>query len=200
MLKTFVKISNVTNLSDARYCAGMGVDMLGFVMDTDSTEYVSPEKLKEIKSWLAGVQIIGETNSSDFEEIKSMIESYEVDFIQISDASLIPNLKAIQKPVVLKLDADSAYLNQNLEIYAQESELVLLEGESLTDVFVHELQELSSNYEIVLGFGVNQENLSELLENLPNLKGIALKGSEEIRPGYKNYDELMEILEALEIE
>ena len=27
-LKTFVKVGNITNLSDARYCAGMGVDML----------------------------------------------------------------------------------------------------------------------------------------------------------------------------
>lgn len=29
-LKTFVKISGVNNLSDARYCAGMGVNQLGF--------------------------------------------------------------------------------------------------------------------------------------------------------------------------
>jgi phosphoribosylanthranilate isomerase len=29
-LKTFVKVGCITNLSDARYCAGMGVDMLGF--------------------------------------------------------------------------------------------------------------------------------------------------------------------------
>ncbi|MFN3848409.1 MAG: N-(5'-phosphoribosyl)anthranilate isomerase [Spirosomataceae bacterium] len=200
MLKTFVKISNVTNLSDARYCAGMGVDMLGFVMDADSAEYVSPEKLKEIKSWLAGVQIIGETQSTDFAEIKSMVEAYDIDLLQITDASLINSLKELDKPLILKFDAESAYLKENLERYAQDATFVLLEGESLTDVFVHELQELSSNYEIVLGFGVNQENLAELLESLPNLKGIALKGSEEIRPGYKNYDELMEILEALEIE
>jgi phosphoribosylanthranilate isomerase len=200
MLKTFVKISNVTNLSDARYCAGMGVDMLGFVMDNDSEEYVSPEKLKEIKSWLVGVQIIGETNSSDFEEVKAMVESYEVDFIQISDASLMANLKSVEKPIVLKLDSDSAYLNQNLERYAQESEFVLLEGDDLNDVLLYELKELTQKYEIVLGVGVNQDNLDGILENLPNLKGIALKGSEEIRPGYKNYDELMEILEALEIE
>lgn len=200
MLKTFVKISNVTNLSDARYCAGMGVDMLGFVMDADSAEYVSPEKLKEIKSWLAGVQIIGETQSTDFAEIKSMTEAYDIDLLQITDASLINSLKELDKPLILKFDAESAYLKENLERYAQDAAFVLLEGESLTDVFVYELQELSSNYEIVLGFGVNHENLIELLESLPNLKGIALRGSEEIRPGYKNYDELMEILEALEIE
>ena len=30
MLKTLVKVSGIENLSDARYCAGMGVEFLGF--------------------------------------------------------------------------------------------------------------------------------------------------------------------------
>ncbi len=32
-LNTFVYIRDVDNLSDARYCAGMGVDMIGFRLD-----------------------------------------------------------------------------------------------------------------------------------------------------------------------
>ena len=45
MLKTLIKVSNINNLSDARYCAGMGVEMLGFSMDE-----LSIEKFKEKKS------------------------------------------------------------------------------------------------------------------------------------------------------
>jgi len=37
------------------------------------------------------------------------------------------------------------------------------------------------------------------LERLP-IAGIALKGSEELRPGYTDYGELMDILESLETE
>lgn len=198
MLKTFVKVSNITNLSDARYCAGMGVEQLGFVMDKDSEEFVSPDKLNEIKSWLAGVQIVGETESTDFEEISSMIEQFEIDFLQISDASLIQELKSFNKPIILKLNADSGFLRENLERYANEVEYVLLEGQELNEVLLNELKEFSFNYSIVLGFGITQNNLSEINENLPNLKGIALKGSQEIRAGFKDFDELMEILEELE--
>jgi phosphoribosylanthranilate isomerase len=198
MLKTFVKVSTITNLSDARYCAGMGVEQLGFVMDEESVDYVSPEKLKEIKSWLAGVQIVGETESTDYEEIKSMVEQYEIDFLQISDASLILEIKSFDKPIILKLNSNSGFLKENLERYAHEVEYVLLEGDELNEALVHELKEFSYHYTLVLGFRINPGNLHKILENLPNLKGIALKGNHEIRAGFKDYDELMEILEELE--
>ena len=58
MLKTVVKISNVTNLSDARYCAGMGVEMLGFSIDEAAETYVDLKKFNDIRSWIAGVQIV----------------------------------------------------------------------------------------------------------------------------------------------
>ena len=73
-LKTLVKISNVTNLSDARYCAGMGVDMLGFSMDADSPDYIEPKKFAEIRGWVAGVQIVGETQSTDPDVIEQLLE------------------------------------------------------------------------------------------------------------------------------
>jgi phosphoribosylanthranilate isomerase len=54
MLTKTVKISNVTNLSDARYCAGMGVEMLGFSIDEDSPNYISPKNSRiSVPGWLA---------------------------------------------------------------------------------------------------------------------------------------------------
>ncbi|MFT7424854.1 MAG: phosphoribosylanthranilate isomerase, partial [Algoriphagus sp.] len=32
-LRTFVKINGITNLTDARYCSGMYVDLLGFTFE-----------------------------------------------------------------------------------------------------------------------------------------------------------------------
>ena len=58
-LKTFVKISSVNNLSDARYCAGMGVDIIGFDLHEGSDHYVSPSKFKEIERWISGVKLAG---------------------------------------------------------------------------------------------------------------------------------------------
>ena len=39
-LKTLVKVSEVNNLSDARYCAGMGVEMIGFSLDENHPKFI----------------------------------------------------------------------------------------------------------------------------------------------------------------
>ncbi|MER0439301.1 N-(5'-phosphoribosyl)anthranilate isomerase [Emticicia sp. W12TSBA100-4] len=196
-LKTLVKVSNITNLSDARYCAGMGVEMIGFVMDKFSADYTSPEKMKEIKSWVAGVLVVGETQSADYEEVKAMVEAYEIDILQISEAGLLPQIADLSKPIILKLEFESAYLEDYLERYSQFVEFFLVDGGDFSDFARYTLKEYAFNYPIVLDFGITAENVNELLEEM-QLKGIALKGSNEIRPGYKDYDELSEILELLE--
>lgn len=196
-LKTLVKVSNITNLSDARYCAGMGVEMIGFVMDKFSADYTSPEKMKEIKSWVAGVQVVGETQSADYEEVKALVEAYEIDILQISEAGLLPQVADLGKPIILKLEFESAYLEEYLERYNSFVEFFLVDGGDFSDFARYTLKEYAFNYPIVLDFGITAEKVNELLEEM-HIKGIALKGSNEIRPGYKDYDELSEILEVLE--
>jgi phosphoribosylanthranilate isomerase len=196
-LKTLVKVSNVTNLSDARYCAGMGVEMIGFVMDKHSVDYVSAEKMKEIKSWVAGIQIVGETQSVDYEEVKGFVKSYEIDVLQIAEVSLLPQIADLGKPIILKLDFENTDFEDNLNRYSQFVEFFLVDGAELSDFAKYTLKEYAANFAIILDFGINSENIQTLLDEMP-IKGIALKGSNEIRPGFKDYDELSDILEILE--
>jgi phosphoribosylanthranilate isomerase len=198
-LQTLVKVSNITNLSDARYCAGMGVELVGFVMDKFSDDYMPAEKLKEIQSWLAGVQIVGETQSSDYDEIASLLNTYEIDILQISDPALLPKITALEKPIILKLDADSAYMEDYLKLYNSFVTYFLIDGQEITDFFLYHLKEYAFDNPIILGFGVTADNVQQILGEIP-IQGIALKGSHELRPGYKDYDELSEILEQLEVD
>ena len=45
-LRTSVIVNGVNNLSDARYCAGMGVDVIGFNLKLDDPNRVQPQMLK----------------------------------------------------------------------------------------------------------------------------------------------------------
>ena len=54
-LSTFVKIDGVTNLSDARYCAGMYVDVLGFNLEESSQKFLNPTQYEEITGWVSGL-------------------------------------------------------------------------------------------------------------------------------------------------
>lgn len=204
-LKTLVKISNVTNLSDARYCAGMGVDMLGFSMDADSPDYVDPVKFNDMRSWVAGVLIVGETTSTDPERIEQLLDTYQPDLLQLDEAALLPYLGTYGKPIILRVDLSQLTLDQLGTLFQTGSagaEYVLLESNGplhLDDDLRTVLQRLASRYPVLLGIGISVDNVHDLLANLP-VRGIALSGGNEEQPGNKEFGELMDILEAIEEE
>lgn len=202
-LSTFVKISGVTNLSDARYCAGMGVDMIGFPLDPDNEKYVNPEKYQEIVNWLSGVQFVGEFNHSDLNTVESIFRDYPVDYLQISDPSYIGFLQSLNAPpLLLRLTLDD--LRKNPEAFADhipDIEYFLIEGEdeSFDETTWAVVQKFSEKHPVLLGCGIQAANVHELLQKA-SLRGIALQGGEEIKPGLRDFDELADILETLEID
>ncbi|GAA4404535.1 hypothetical protein GCM10023187_22010 [Nibrella viscosa] len=204
-LKTLVKISNVTNLSDARYCAGMGVDMLGFSMDAGAEQYVEPAKFQEIRSWVAGVQIVGETTADDPAAINRLLDVYQPDMLQLEDPALLPYVTLFNRPVILKAELGLLTLEQLEAIMATSHagiDFFLLEGKagiSLDDDLHTALYHLATRYPLLLGAGITAANVHELLNALP-IKGIALQGGDEIRPGNKEFGELMDILEAIDVD
>lgn len=202
-LQTLVKISNVTNLSDARYCAGMGVDMLGFSMDADAPDYVDPQKFADIRSWIAGVQIVGETTATDPEVIEQLLDNYQPDLLQVDEVALLPYLVTFGKPLILRADLSQLTLDQ-LDALFQTSvagaDYALLESASpvhFDEDLKTVLKRLAARYPILLGTGVSVANVHNLLADLP-VRGIALRGGDEERPGNKEFGELMDILEAIE--
>ncbi|MCF0043342.1 hypothetical protein [Dyadobacter fanqingshengii] len=205
MLTRTVKISNVTNLSDARYCAGMGVEMLGFSIDEDSPNYISPKKFEDICSWLAGVNLIAETAQTDPAAIIQTLASYPVHSVQVEAPGLLNYLKSeLNLPLILRISVDlyeADEINSILSRYEGEVSHFLLESDNeaeLTENWMQVLGNLAGEYPILIGFGLDNEyTVSALTELFPNI-GIALRGSEEIRPGYKDFGSMMDILEALE--
>ena len=205
MLNTFVKISNVTNLSDARYCAGMGVDMLGFSVDEASNNYLAPKKYAEIRAWIAGVKLVAESAETDPAKLLTTLADYEFDALQVEDPDLLLYLKSeLDKPLLLRVDVDryeADELDALMGRYAAEVEFFLLESEQnapLTDEWRDYLETLASEYPILLGFGLEDEGIVAESIASTKTKGIALRGSEEIRPGYKDFGSLMDILEFLD--
>lgn len=205
-LKTIVKISNVTNLSDARYCAGMGVDLLGFSMDESAEQYVAPEKFKEIRSWVAGLHIVGETASIDPLEIERLLELYQPDVLQIEESALLPYIATFDCRLILKVDLSLLTLDQ-LEasfsaVQSDQVDYFLLESKGaihLDDDLKAVLQRLAARYPVLLGVGFTTESIHDLLAELP-VQGIALTGGDEDRPGSRDFGELMDILETLEMD
>ncbi len=207
-LQTTVKISGVTNLSDARYCAGMGVAMLGFVMDETAPNYVDPNTFSAMRGWVAGVQIVGETSATDPELIEKLLTDYQPDLLQLeangeTNAALIHYLARFGKPLILRADLANVTLGQLDTLAAQSFEPIayfLVESQSIIPLdasLIATLTRLAARYPVLLGIGLSGQNVQDVLTSLP-ITGIALTGSHEERPGSKDFGELMDILEVLE--
>ncbi len=82
MLRTKVKASSVTNLTDARYFAAWEVYWLGFDLDPHSERHVSPTAFEAIREWVDGVEVTGEFNLQSPEEIREAVEVLRLDAVQ----------------------------------------------------------------------------------------------------------------------
>jgi phosphoribosylanthranilate isomerase len=205
MLTKTVKISNVTNLSDARYCAGMGVEMLGFSIDENSATYISPKKFEDICSWLAGVTLVAETSLSDAKQIIEKLAGYPVHAVQVESPDLLNYLQGeLGLPLILKISVDTYDADEVQAIvdrYESHVAHFLFESDQnaeLNDSWVRVLENCSEGNSLLIGFGLETEfSVNTLTDVLPSI-GIALRGGDEIRPGFKDFGSMMDILEALE--
>ncbi len=194
-------------MSDARYCAGMGVHVLGFGLEKEQASYVDPAKFVAITEWLAGVKFAAEFNTYSPTEIEQTLAEYSrIDYLQTSQPQQAEALQPLNKPLIIRLDAqkydeDVVALADIMRGCRNRAAYFLIDHLSLDPrpELVNDLLALAKQYPILLGFGLQAAQLPTLIKEHP-LAGIALRGSEEIKPGYQNFDQLADILEVLEIE
>jgi phosphoribosylanthranilate isomerase len=205
-LKTFVKVSGINNLSDARYCAGMGVDVLGFNIDALTQDYISPEKFVAIQGWLSGVSFAAEFSLSSARDIEMQLKGYpNVEFLQIENPDDISGLTHLDIPLILSVDVSKFDSAKSISSLMEEYEGVVryflfeLGMADISSIPFEQMLPLAERYPVILGYGINADNVGLLIEQT-SMAGIALKGGDEIRPGYKHFDELADILELIEVE
>jgi len=195
-LKTTVIINEITNLSDARYCAGMGVDYIGFRIDNEHDKYVDVANYNEITNWISGIGLIGETSGKS----ESKPEDYKIDQLLIDNIDQLAHYTG--QPAIWSVPMVDLQNNiSTLSDYQSKIVGIVITGEdsNLTENHLAIIKDIATRFDVYLSFGVRTDNVLNVIDELP-IKGLALKGSDEIRPGYKDYNELADILELLEEE
>jgi phosphoribosylanthranilate isomerase len=193
MLKTKVILSSVTNLSDARYASGMGVDFIGFAINPENKRFVTAEEVKTISDWLSGVSLIGEIGNS----LSANLSEYKSFHIQTTNESLISELD----DPILVLDINSSNIDSlasSLQNNVKKVSFYILNVS--TDELIElqpQLHELCNKYPIYISTAFDNELLTYVVEEIVPT-GIVLYGSEEEKPGLSSYDGIADILEQLE--
>ena len=190
-LKTKVKAGNITNLSDARYCAGMGVDWLGFPAAS-----IDPKTFAEITGWVTGPQFVLELSAG---AIPESISEYAVDIIQVNFQHLKKNILFNRQLIVALSLTDwnlaKAELIKNKD-RIQHILLLNLTGNKTEEVNI--LTEIAAHTDVLINLEACPYSLHEILD-FP-IAGINIAGNSELKPGLKDYTELADVLEQLETE
>ncbi|MFN6943846.1 MAG: hypothetical protein ACK4ND_02790 [Cytophagaceae bacterium] len=200
-LKTSVFVRNINNLSDARYCAGMGVDLLGFCIDSTLPNHVTPSKVKEIAGWVAGVKIAAEVDELN-ETTHNLIKETDPEVVLLNRVN--GKTENLSIPVLLKVKININTPEQCEKIFSDNEQNVegfLIENDEISDISLQKelVKDWCSKWKIFIGSGINNDNLEVILNTIAPT-GISLKGGDEIKPGLKTFDELADILEYLEVD
>lgn len=186
-LKTIVKVSHISNLSDARYCAGMGVDMLGVGVIPSQENYLSPAIFHEIRGWIAGPKIIAELYGlSSLEEVEAAIETYAPDYLELAVEEYLKFGPALPLPCLINCGATPPHPIPGTP--EKISHLIADERMSCADVPAQ------------IPVLIRVSSLQSLSDKLAKgcFSGVVLEAPKQSRAGMTSYEQLGHLLEALE--
>jgi len=196
-LKGKIKISSVNNLSDARYVAGMGVEFMGFNIDPEMSNPLSPTDFAAITGWVSGVQLVGQVEWVDANALHKLREQYEIDLVEVTNPAS-SDFNDLSLPYAISTGPSTiGELQQILQRFSG-AQYYLVNTASFQNPWQDQLASLLSQYPILVGGSLDQQQAIKWLDQ--GAMGIELEGGDEIKPGYKDFDDLADILEALEVD
>jgi phosphoribosylanthranilate isomerase len=215
MLKTLVKANSITNLTDARYFAAWEVNWLGFCLDPDSPDFINHAQALAIREWVDSVEMVGEFGAQEASFIAQTAEKLQLDAIQLSRTIPQEWLSELPKiPIIQELtpyhDISSGELQAQLMAYGPHVSYFLLDftrsrlsweeiQEDGAPLPVGLLRSFCSEYPILLSFDWTPANLEEILFHLAP-SGICIKGGAEEKTGFKSFEEMDALFEALQVD
>lgn len=210
MLKTKVKASDITNLTDARYFAALEVAWLSFNLQAGTPSSIELGDFMAIKEWVEGPTIVGAFDFQETEYIQAAIQQLELKAIQLGHFAPIAQVMALQGTPILKEIMIENALNQDeiqehLFMYKSYVDVFILKGSvawkdiqnSRSEIAF--LKKICSDYRIIIDFQFEAAEVEALLTAIEP-EGISVKGGEEEAVGIKSFDELDDLFDNLVLE
>ncbi|GAB2941615.1 hypothetical protein GCM10027048_02550 [Hymenobacter coalescens] len=205
-LLTSVIVRGINNLSDARYCAGMGADYLTFRLDPALPGAVTPELVQELSGWVAGVQLVGEFSSLPTAQINQLATQCGLQLVVLHGLRLPEEMAELTVPALVLVnwipdmlpeDVDRRF--RALAPHVAGFLLTDLPPQPLTEVQLTRLAEQARAYPMWLAPGFATSTVRQLLTTVEP-RGLVLEGGDEIRPGVRDFREMEAVFEELEVE
>ena len=167
---------------------------MGFDLNVDSPTFSSPLQLNALREWISGPRIIGEfSGMQEKADIDELLKTLDLDIIQLGPFA--------QRDWVFDVLVYREVLINNLaDLPDSDAYIIKGDGKSLSDPDnVEKLKELCKDRKVFIDISLSPEELVNLDKEIQP-EGFVLRGGEEEKVGYKSFDELDEIMEALEVD
>ena len=197
-LKTSVYAAQIANLTDARYFAARGVEWLGFDCNPASPTYLPLEQSRAVREWVDGVKIVAEFGQQSPPDVLFHLTELRPDALLIPatlperDFELLNDQS--RRLFVVVEHSDVTDWSVHLDEPRYQNAQFVLKAATFSEELHRLVRELSGEYPIYLDVALTVPQLTDL----PG-RGIVVRGGEEEKVGYKSFDELDELLDALEI-
>ena len=198
-------IRGINNLSDARYCAGMGAQGLIFTLDANLPGAIDVATARELAGWVAGVDIIGEFGHVAGPEINRLVEECGLTGVLLRldrERQALPEGLAV--PALVEVP-DNLLTNQ--EHYAAaiaDLTAALPAGFAFFTTAPKPYpadyaywHQLARQAPLWLAGPTDPTQAAETAQHV-HPAGLILEGGDEIKPGLRDFTELEAVFEALE--
>jgi phosphoribosylanthranilate isomerase len=185
MLKPKIYVSEVTNLTDARYFAAMGVDYLGFCCNEDHPSYIRPERIREIMDWVEGPQAVLEfLLPASISEIQGKLDKIPCNAVHLGLESGLKRMhdSMIFQDIILGADTDVEWSKDVFYVLKAENAY-----SDFTDMETSHFSMFTENYQCFIDFSYLREDLLNIIHEY-KVYGIVLKGGPEDITGVKSFD------------
>jgi phosphoribosylanthranilate isomerase len=170
--------ADVNNLSDARYFAAMGVDILSFKCVNE----VDLLKILAIKDWVEGPKTALEVDDMEVSShTQHFINKLQPDIVLLSPFTEYPSLSNTIYTTTIYPDVDDIDFQ------------IIKFSEFLNLAQFNQIRSVKHN-NIFLDGPLTNEQIATITKNDPNI-GIVVRGGEEIKVGIKSFDELDEFFD-----
>jgi len=196
-----VKICGLTNLEDARFCAGAGADFLGFIQYPKSPRYVAPEVAATIIAWVSGPESVGVFVNEEAATVNRVAELANFALVQLHGDEPPELCAQIERPVIkafrLRPETTVDQMRRKMESYREHAAYFLLDthhptlwGGTGKTFDWQQARTLAADFPILLAGGLNAENVEEAVRAARPL-GVDLSSSLEAYPGKKDLDTMV---------
>lgn len=188
MLKTKIIASKVQNLTDARYFAAWGVEYMSFLIEDFTGQAPA---IKEMKDWVEGPIFALEYDEAvDIERLNVQLDALQMDhaIVQGNDASIMAS----------DWEIIPSYSIDEIENVKGSCILRLAEYKHWTEELKSQLKHHCQEAKVYIDASFDAADVDDILSL--GIAGLVLRGGDEEKVGVKTYDDLDEIMEALEID